>query len=246
MRAVTRAVEVEAKRLIEPETPDSIVEWCGGVVRGVGDLSAKQWIELETEDGVTTALYGEWIIKDKKRGFSVCTEEQFNEGAVLVPEDASDKVVELLADYAHEAWSGWMRHMFKLAKHAEDGSVVIPHDRVERWTRQMYTTYRKLPGLEMASDRVEAAKILAELASIRQTVAAESDLMKIYDALLANVIFNKRRDEMNAQIHLAKDVRYSPITSETIAAKERLDEILDTADDPASDREIEGSFDAER
>jgi hypothetical protein len=52
------------------------------------------------------------------------------------------------------------------------------------------------------------------------------DLEKILDALQMNTRFHCRRDEMNAEIHLARDIRYSPITSETIAARDRLVRIL--------------------
>ena len=50
----------------------------------------------------------------------------------------------------------------------------------------------------------------------------ESDLLKIKDALDLNVRFHRARDEMNGAVHLAANVRWSPITSETIVANERL------------------------
>ena len=49
-----------------------------------------------------------------------------------------------------------------------------------------------------------------------------SDLQKIGDALSMNVKFHKCRDEMNASAHLAGSIRYSPITSETEAALDRV------------------------
>lgn len=42
---------------------------------------------------------------------------------------------------------------------------------------------------------------------------SRGDFEKIKDALEEAMIFFKKRDEMNAQVHLAKEVRYSPITS---------------------------------
>ena len=54
----------------------------------------------------------------------------------------------------------------------------------------------------------------------------DSDLHKILDVLRDNELFHKHRDIMNGQIHLAKETRYSPITSETMSAKERLELIL--------------------
>jgi hypothetical protein len=54
----------------------------------------------------------------------------------------------------------------------------------------------------------------------------ESDLLKILDALKNNEDFHRKRDEMNGAIHLAREVRYSPLTAETIAARERLESLL--------------------
>ena len=54
----------------------------------------------------------------------------------------------------------------------------------------------------------------------------KSDLLKILDALKGNEEFHTNRDRMNGVLHLAKEVRYSPLTSETIAARERLEKLL--------------------
>jgi len=67
---------------------------------------------------------------------------------------------ELLAAYSHEAWSGWMKYLFKKSHQNGDGTVIIPKDLVDRWTRQMYTPYHALPEKEKMSDREEADKIL--------------------------------------------------------------------------------------
>jgi len=53
-----------------------------------------------------------------------------------------------------------------------------------------------------------------------------SDLLKVLDVLRANEVFHRNRDKMNSAIHLAKEIRFSPITSETISARERVDNIL--------------------
>ena len=68
--------------------------------------------------------------------------------------------IEVGAAIAHEQWDGWMKYMFGRCKTAEDGSVSIPGDLVERWTRQMNTAYADLPEEEKASDRVEAQKYM--------------------------------------------------------------------------------------
>ena len=67
---------------------------------------------------------------------------------------------EQLASYAHEAWMGWMVYMFGKCIHNPDGTLTIPAPLVERWTRQMTTSYTALPEAERKSDRAEADKIL--------------------------------------------------------------------------------------
>lgn len=66
-----------------------------------------------------------------------------------------------LANYAHEAWAGWMRYLFEKSTQNDDGTVTIPAWAVERWTRQMNTAYIDLSAKEQASDLDEADKMLA-------------------------------------------------------------------------------------
>lgn len=68
---------------------------------------------------------------------------------------------EQLAEYAHEAWSGWMRYMFDKAPVNADGTWTMPAWAVERWRRQMSTPYSDLPEEEKGSDRAEADSILS-------------------------------------------------------------------------------------
>ena len=67
---------------------------------------------------------------------------------------------ESLADYAHDAWSGWMQYLFDKSRRNPDGSVTIPPDLVTRWKRQMLTDYADLSANEQASDLAEADKML--------------------------------------------------------------------------------------
>lgn len=69
-----------------------------------------------------------------------------------------------LADYAHSAWGGWMRHMFGKSE-IKDGTAIIPATLVERWQRQLSTKFEDLPKQEQASDYVEADKIMQLLVS---------------------------------------------------------------------------------
>lgn len=69
-------------------------------------------------------------------------------------------ITEALAEYAHEAWSGWMQYMFSKCERQDNGTFVIPRWAVERWWRQMKTDYSDLPESEKASDRAEATKMM--------------------------------------------------------------------------------------
>lgn len=73
----------------------------------------------------------------------------------------SNSTRELLSDYAHEAWCGWMKYMFSIAEINDDGTWTMPKWAVERWQRQMNTKYSELPEEEKKSDREEADKILS-------------------------------------------------------------------------------------
>jgi hypothetical protein len=79
---------------------------------------------------------------------------------------SNEQLREQLAEYAHEAWSGWMKYLFEKCEPSErffsgEQVVVIPVWAVERWQRQMNTPYADLPESEKTSDREEADKMLA-------------------------------------------------------------------------------------
>jgi len=67
---------------------------------------------------------------------------------------------ELLAAYAHRAWSGWMSYLFSKCETQPDGRVYLPSWAVERWKRQLTTPYADLSEEEKATDRQEADCIL--------------------------------------------------------------------------------------
>lgn len=64
-----------------------------------------------------------------------------------------------------------------------------------------------------------------------QLRASRSDLEKILDTLVAAKRFFLRRDEMNAEVHLAREVRYSPLTTECAAQCDRLRTMLEGNDE---------------
>lgn len=53
-----------------------------------------------------------------------------------------------------------------------------------------------------------------------------SDVEKVLDAIAHAAQHHVYRDRMNGCLHLAKEVRFSPLTSELIAARERLEKLL--------------------
>lgn len=67
---------------------------------------------------------------------------------------------EKLAEYAHDAWAGWMKYLFEKSVKNKDGSVTIPGELVKRWERQIATPYRELSENEKNSDRDEADKMM--------------------------------------------------------------------------------------
>jgi len=63
---------------------------------------------------------------------------------------------EILAEYAHNAWAGWMKYLFDKSVKNKNGTVTIPKWAVDRWMRQSKTKYHDLPEEEKDSDRSEA------------------------------------------------------------------------------------------
>jgi hypothetical protein len=52
---------------------------------------------------------------------------------------------------------------------------------------------------------------------------------KVFDTLKRAADFHARRDEMNAQTHLAETVRYAPLTSSLQASLDTLKRLLEEA-----------------
>lgn len=64
-----------------------------------------------------------------------------------------ESVVERLAETEHERWSHWQRYLHSKCEPADDGSLRIPADLVNRWQTQMNTPYSELSEEEKESDR---------------------------------------------------------------------------------------------
>lgn len=91
---------------------------------------------------------------------------------------------ERLAEYAHDAWSGWVEYRSKKSVLNEDGSMTIPKWAVDRWARQASTEYEDLPQDEKLSDRDEADKMLAIFDDLGWTEILKYDPGKLGQLLL--------------------------------------------------------------
>lgn len=77
---------------------------------------------------------------------------------------------ENIADIQHEIWSHWMKYQFSQCQPDTTGlyrgCLIIPAEKVERWTKQMNTPYSELTEQEKESDRHQADKVLQVVTSI--------------------------------------------------------------------------------
>ncbi len=105
-----------------------------------------------------------------KKGMPLLSEDEIVEGkpGVLHGESKNMTIREKLADYAHNAWSGWMKYLFEKSIpykpgeiQAEEGALIIPKWAVDRWKSQMMERYKDLPEKKKKTNREEADKILA-------------------------------------------------------------------------------------
>ena len=71
--------------------------------------------------------------------------------------------LEQLAAVQHDIWSHWMKHLFEVSIINRNGTVTIQADKVERWKRQMNTSYWELSHKEQASDIEQAIKVIEVL-----------------------------------------------------------------------------------
>lgn len=71
-----------------------------------------------------------------------------------------------IADLCHEQWAGWMRYLFTKGKINTNGTFIIQAKSVQRWHRQMRTSYGELSESEQLSDQKEAQKFIDLLISL--------------------------------------------------------------------------------
>lgn len=71
-----------------------------------------------------------------------------------------DGMLERLAAVEHERWAHWQRYMHSKAVKQPDGSLLIPKELVEKWERQLSTSYEDLSDKEKESDREQVRRYL--------------------------------------------------------------------------------------
>ncbi len=70
------------------------------------------------------------------------------------------ELLEQLARVEHERWASWQRYVHSRCTCGTDGSLTIPADLVDRWTRQIDTPYAELTESEKESDREQVRRYL--------------------------------------------------------------------------------------
>lgn len=137
-------------------------------------------------------------------------------------EDAAGRVIdtamirEQLADYAHEAWSGWMYWMLpklRLCKEQPDGSLTLTAHadhwlddeskaHLTRWQIQVETPYADLSDAEQDSDRREADRMLAIMQPLIDALdAAERENARLRDEMQGMARLNYRGKLPPRRIH---------------------------------------------
>lgn len=102
--------------------------------------------------------YGAW------RALSEVSRGQFNliEREARVSDtqfqESLDQLLEELAAIEHQRWAHWQRYVHDNGKPQPDGSILLPADLVERWERQINTSYSSLSESEKDSDREQVRK----------------------------------------------------------------------------------------
>ena len=71
--------------------------------------------------------------------------------------------LEFHAERQHQIWGHWMEYQFSLCEELSDGSLIIPAEKVERWKRQLATSYDELSEEERESDRQVVREHLPEV-----------------------------------------------------------------------------------
>jgi len=129
---------------------------------GIGIETDQGHFGIAQRDGGIEVLLNSKLVWSSS---DMCEENHKGGGLVNDEDPVIEEPNELLAEYAHDAWSGWMKYMFEKCSKINDdygrhyGELKIPAWAADRWRRQMNTPYKDLPEEEKGSDRAEALKM---------------------------------------------------------------------------------------
>lgn len=110
-----------------------------------------------------------------------------------------ETLIEVVADEQHKIWAHWMKYLFSVCSETDDGSMLIPKEKVDRWQRQMWTPYADLTDAEQESDRHQALKVLPALNNIMLALTDATERAEQAEAALAEL----RTEFALAQVALA-------------------------------------------
>lgn len=81
----------------------------------------------------------------------------------MMIDDELENLKDELAAIEHERWSHWQVYMHGKCMKNEDGSLTIPKQLVDKWTKQSETKFESLTEKEKDSDREQVEKYLPNL-----------------------------------------------------------------------------------
>ena len=105
--------------------------------------------------------------------------------------------IDKLASVQHDIWTHWMKYQFSVCGETQEGDLVIPKEKVDRWKRQMDTPYSNLSDKEKKSDIDQVNKFLHLLPS-----GDNSEEMSKYQRILknfkeSNLLLNQIKKELS-------------------------------------------------
>ena len=114
-------------------------------------------------------------------------------------------LIELLSSKEHQRWAKWQKYLHSCCIENQDGSLTIPKDKVDRWTRQIKTDYENLSEKEKehAAKAIECGYLYrdGDMLYTKILVNALSDRDRLFD--ISNALQNGYFDA-DAEIVAAK------------------------------------------
>ncbi|MBN2837734.1 MAG: hypothetical protein JXM74_03175 [Fusobacteriaceae bacterium] len=71
-----------------------------------------------------------------------------------------------LAILNHKQWNHWLEYQNSCSVYLENGDLILPSNKIERWRRQIKTAYYNLSEQEKNSDREIASKWIKDIRNI--------------------------------------------------------------------------------